>query len=381
MDRQWIRCTATRTFARYDAQTNEILSSVDSDKCVLSVTQVDQGNGGYESRTDIEFSRLLVPEAPRQEYRRRKGELKTVIHWGQRKLLLSEIEFLTKYGVSGATVVYAGAAPGTHTRYLLELFPELKFVLVDPAPFSSKLTDGPRCLLRRELFTDDLAQQYAGHDKVLFMCDVRSCDWSLVNNQEVENKVMEDMQAQQRWHDIIQPIKSMLKFCLPWTPGCVEYLAGDVYFQAFGPITTTETRLVPHGHDRVMWDNKKYEEQLFYFNTVTRVARYAHSMPVGMPGGGLDYCYDCRSEVAILSEYLRTYNPEFHGVCKDAFCEMTCRCSRECASNRTLMDDNSDPDEKRKGIRSRQWIKGRPAFHDDNVKAKLLDNVSTVFCI
>eukprot|EP00961_Rhodomonas_salina_P002887 39493-Rhodomonas_salina.1 len=58
-------------------------------------------------------------------YRRRQGEEKTVVHWGQRKLLLSELEFLTAHGAAGATVVYAGAAPGTHTRYLLELFPDL----------------------------------------------------------------------------------------------------------------------------------------------------------------------------------------------------------------------------------------------------------------
>lgn len=86
---------------------------------------------------------------------------------------------------------------------------------------------------------------------------------------------------------------------------------------------------------------------------------------------GLDYCYDCRSEVEILSEYLCKYKPQFQGVrLKDKFCEMTCRCSKECASNRTLMDANSDPDEKTKGIRSCQWIKGRPAYDDDNMKLK-----------
>ena len=57
-------------------------------------------------------------------------------HWGQRKLLFSEIEFLTLYGHLAKTVVYAGAAPGTHINYLSkELFPEHKWVLVDPAPF------------------------------------------------------------------------------------------------------------------------------------------------------------------------------------------------------------------------------------------------------
>ena len=331
--------------------------------------QVNQINCDHESRTDIEFNRLLGSDAPRKVYRPRKNESKTVVHWGQRKLLLSEIEFLTKYSVSGAIVVYAGAAPGTHIQYLMELFPKLEFVLVDPAPFSSKLTEESRCLLRQELFTDDLAQQYAGRENVLFVCDIRSCEmrtckWSLTNR-ELEDTVFKDMQSQQRWHDIIKPIKSMLKFRLPWTPGCTEYLAGDVHFQAFGPGRSTETRLVPYGHDRVMWDNKKYEEQMFYFNTVTRVARYEHSMPVGRPGDGLDYCYDCRSEVHILTQYLQKYKPELQGVqLEHKFCEMTRRCSRECASHRTLMDANPDPDEIAKGIRSRQWINGRPAYDE-----------------
>jgi len=206
---------------------------------------------------------------------------------------------------------------------------------------------------------------------VLFMCDIRSCDYTLISDPEVEEKVLEDMQAQQRWHDTMQPIKSMLKFRLPWRPGYTEYLAGDVYLQAFGPTTTTETRLVPYGHSRVIWNNKKYEEQMFYFNTVTRVARYPHPMPVGRPGYCLDYCYDCRAEVEILSEYLRKYNPDLQGVqLMEKFCEMTCRCSRENDPSRTLMDANSDPEEKKKGIGRRQWIHGRTSYYKDNIKRR-----------
>jgi cap2 methyltransferase len=349
----------------------ELLPTVDSVHSNPHLRQVTQANCGYKSLTDIEFSRRLAPDAPRQKYRRRQGELKTVIHWGQRKLLLSEIEFLTMYGVPGATVVYAGAAPGTHTSYIVDLFPELQFVLVDPASFSDKLTEGPRCVLRQELFTDDLAREFEKNGNVLFVCDIRSSDRSLMNDNEIEDTIMKDMQAQQKWHDIIKPIKSMLKFRLPWTGGKTEYLAGDVYIQAFGPITTTETRLIPHGHDRVMWDNQKYEEQMFHFNTVTRVARYPHHMPVGSPGYGLDYCYDCRSEVAILLQYLHKTQPELQDEQQQQrFCEMTCRCNRESAPDRTLMDANSDPEERNIGIRRLQWINGKPAYHTDNVNPK-----------
>ncbi len=41
---------------------------------------------------------------------------------------------------------------------------------------------------------------------------------------------------------------------------------------------------------------------MFYFNCVTRVARYQHNVR-GVPG--MDFCYDCRAEVEILQNYLR----------------------------------------------------------------------------
>jgi hypothetical protein len=52
--------------------------------------------------------RFATDNSPRTKYQRRQGEAKTVDHWGQRKLLLSEIEFLTMYGDAEYTVVYAG---------------------------------------------------------------------------------------------------------------------------------------------------------------------------------------------------------------------------------------------------------------------------------
>ncbi len=60
-----------------------------------------------------------------------------MLHWGQRKLLMSEIEFLTLHATPGCVVVYAGAAPGLHCAFLSDMFPEVRqFILVDPSPFS-----------------------------------------------------------------------------------------------------------------------------------------------------------------------------------------------------------------------------------------------------
>jgi hypothetical protein len=46
------------------------------------------------------FPRVLTDDAPRLAYRRRKGEAKKMLHWGQRKLLFSEIEFLVNHGMA-----------------------------------------------------------------------------------------------------------------------------------------------------------------------------------------------------------------------------------------------------------------------------------------
>lgn len=108
-----------------------------------------------------------------------------------------------------------------------------------------------------------------------------------------------DMSWQRTWHQIMQPKAGMYKFRLPWKDGTTEYLDGQVLLPVWGPQTTTETRLVSRGGSKT-WDNRKYEEQMFYFNTVTRLTAYDHDVI----SDGLDHCYDCAAEVRILKEYL-----------------------------------------------------------------------------
>lgn len=64
-----------------------------------------------------------------------RKNIKAQLHWGQRKLLLSEIQFITMYASKAKYVIYAGAAPGMHTLFLSELFPNHKFILIDPVEF------------------------------------------------------------------------------------------------------------------------------------------------------------------------------------------------------------------------------------------------------
>lgn len=58
------------------------------------------------------------------------------LHIGQRKLILNEIQFLTRIPSNEqAVVVYAGSAPSNKGAYLAALFPNIRFILIDPAKF------------------------------------------------------------------------------------------------------------------------------------------------------------------------------------------------------------------------------------------------------
>ena len=65
-----------------------------------------------------------------------QGECKTVDHWERRKHLLLELEFLTQHGHKASTVIYIGAAPGSHMFMLANTFfpqvPEAFFLKKKP---------------------------------------------------------------------------------------------------------------------------------------------------------------------------------------------------------------------------------------------------------
>lgn len=62
--------------------------------------------------------------APDEEYVELKHCEASVLHWGQLKLLLGEIQFLTPYlHVPNLCVVYVGSAPGHHIKVLVDIMP------------------------------------------------------------------------------------------------------------------------------------------------------------------------------------------------------------------------------------------------------------------
>lgn len=271
---------------------------------------------------------------PRKKYRRRVGEhCPYVLHIGQRKLLVSEIDFLTRYYAAGSRaagsnaisigngsaagahrVLYVGAAPGTHLLHLLELFPAVSWVLYDPRKFDTRVQRHPRVQIHNDFFTHEQARREQAAGMTAFISDIRtgaadeddSNDWP---------EIAVNMQDQREWTEILG-VPASLKFRLPWRPGTTTYLDGDVCMQAWAPLTSTETRLMcARGADGTFatrdYDNIEYEEQCFHHNTVSRLSRWQ---------GALDYnerilvnhdeCYDCAREEHTLAEFAAvTHDP------------------------------------------------------------------------
>eukprot|EP00760_Papus_ankaliazontas_P028381 PhM_4_TR3669/c0_g1_i1/m.76381/K18777/MTR3, MT57; cap3/cap4 methyltransferase len=326
---------------------------------------------------------LSVNDAmPAVPYSRRRGEAKTAIHWGQRKLLISEIELLSLYCKPGVSYwfVYAGAAPCSHMLCLERMYAREKhmYELVDPSPFDNRLKPSAHLTLRNEFFTNFVAYEIASRrmsrcpalkfifqhhtldvlekppdlipdkDKqreahntgclpsiyedplvlpagisalcyalaedvpVVFLSDIRSGSLASDN---FEQHVVDNMKAQAAWHRIIRPEYSLLKFRLPYmiydVPSTGEvrhhhethtpYMDGEVLLPIWTRPTSTECRLLCRGYapDK-MYDNKRFEDQLHYFNATIRTrVHYNHRLD----DPDLDHRYDSTAEVLILAAH------------------------------------------------------------------------------
>ena len=254
---------------------------------------------------------LHFDTAPRAPYRRREKEIKTVEHRGQRKLILVEIEFLSRFAQPGDVIIYAGGAGGAHHLTLSTMFPDLDFILYDPRPFARGVRDLPRYEVRQEFFTISTAQELATRlraqeRRYLFLSDIRRAERGLPELVR-QQLILEDLEAQRTWVMILNPVASLLKFVMPYPmegiPNQVNYFDGTIFIQPYAGATSSETRLLvldPHSTRR--YDIKQYEDVMFYYNTVTRTTYYENVEHVGC------HCYDCAAELFILNQYARRRN-------------------------------------------------------------------------
>ncbi len=262
---------------------------------------------GTKIRERIIFEELdtkINPDSGELEYHRRANSKKTAVGWGQRKLFLTEVQFLTIHcDHPNPVVVYAGAAPGYHIPLLESMFPDIEWHLYDPRSFG--IRPSKNISIHQQYFMNSDAEKWAGRNDVFFISDIRTADYKSQGKLDNEQSVISDNKMQEEWYNIIKPVKAHLKFRLPYFQDYpidreYTYLSGTVYKQPWAPQSSTETRLVPDGNGQVVWDVEKYEKQLFYHNSVIRELQRYKTLPSGELSDDFDSCLERK----IFEDYL-----------------------------------------------------------------------------
>lgn len=256
------------------------------------------------------------------------NSLHSSVHVGQRKLLIGEVWFLTTYGHLSKIVVYIGAAGGQHIPALCELFPNHRFLLYDPAPFSKPLLDymrrNPgRLAVYNELFPppagsrsdSELQAAVGGGEGFLLISDIRRRDQD--SDAPTNKDVDEDMELQAAMCVKLQPKAAHLKCRGPYlavgSTEDVEFTMpeGQIYKQPWAPHQSTECRLVcqPPYTELMTMSGRWYESAMFYHNHNTRYARFDVQSLAPLDvflDGVYDTCFDCTFERYTIWLYLKT---------------------------------------------------------------------------
>ena len=287
------------------------------------------------------------------------------LHIGQRKLLITEILFLSMYNLQKLSplkkedlvnnlpankkipiVIYAGAGPGTHLLVLLKLFPGIVFHNYDMTKFDKNLVKNnykfPNNFLYQQLFLDKQINHYSyladqGY-LIYFMSDIRTAynDFKKKRedikksdlDNEFEECVRSDNNLMEKFITKIKPISTLFKFRLPFnSDSTYKYLDGKIMLQPWSKNRSTECRLIIENlsnNRQKIYPYKEYDKQTFensfcYLNLVIKYhAFYLHTIPcsgyypydssnnqnVNKYGIGIDHGYNSSFEIITWCIYL-----------------------------------------------------------------------------
>lgn len=258
--------------------------------------------------TSKEFKLLDYDDIPTHlKYNSQKIPNKNV-HIGQRKLFITELDFLLTHGHLSNVIIYAGAAGGQHIPFLASFFPNHKFILWDPAPFA--IVESPQIAINRTYFTDEVATAIAkkyGPEGVLFISDIRS-GTDKMSFSEFEREVASNNIMQANWVSIMKPSMAMLKFRVPYgleISNSYEYLDGKIMFQSWAPQYSGETRLITKGDKTRIY--RDYEAKMHYFNNIIRPhAEYDIDLP---KFEHVKNNFDCSCEIYVWKKLFDAQKP------------------------------------------------------------------------
>jgi hypothetical protein len=252
--------------------------------------------GGDESEVmkivrQYNYEPLYSRQLPEERIKYRNNMRKTIYNFsikaGQRKLFLSELEFLCAN--PDTDVLYIGAAPGIHIVGLLKLFPNITFHLYDPRDFFDGLREYKNAKIYQKYFDLKDAEKYKN---LLLFSDIRTG--------ETLGNIESDMALQKEWCEMVQPKMALLKFRLPFTEGKTTYFSGKIYTQPHIGLKAMEIKLWTDCKTYTNWDHYEINDKILKWALEHRPAYHEFDILPGM-----DHCHDCWSTVQIIEMYLR----------------------------------------------------------------------------
>lgn len=237
---------------------------------------------------------------------------KTVVHWGQLKMLLITIIFFInkiKQDDEKIHIIYPGSARGDDILILCNMFPNTIWHLIDPREHHPKLYNHPQIAeIITDFFTDEIAKYFYEKFKdrkykLFLISDIRKAI--------DDESVLDDQESNIKWHKIISPDYSYFKFrCGYDTEEIYKYYKGKIFLQPFAPLSSTETRILLKNklkeHD---YNIKKYQGKMFYFNRIIRPSYHLKS--IINENNYFDHCYDCTYFSYLIRNYLNKF-PKFN---------------------------------------------------------------------
>jgi len=260
------------------------------------------------SRGWATLPRILKKEAERKVYDKKLvPRPATTVYWSERQYLILFLEFMLKHGHRSKRVICTGAGPGREVPFIAGLFPEHVFELyeekipfqVDHVPGKIELHSGHDGALTEEKAR---ALGKAGA-RPLFIYNASPIPGVAQMDQNIERKAAEELAKQTQIHTAMKPVASLLEFSLPWKKGSTSAPVGEIWLPIWGKSTGTVGRLVSTSTEVVQYDHTKFEEQMFFFNTMTRANAFKHDADCSKVHG-MDHCYDCAAEAMVVRDFL-----------------------------------------------------------------------------
>nr|QBK93568.1 MAG: XRN 5'-3' exonuclease [Pithovirus LCPAC404] len=222
---------------------------------------------------------------------------RTALHLEQRKILMSDIYFISKYGDKSIDILYVSHTSTIANKYmshLLDQFEEINKIYIYMSS-DEELKSNVDIVINNTFKDDDVVKWSKYAKPFLFICDA-------------------DMFLQQRWYEKMKEnpnlFAAMLKFDINHSDESEYYVGNEIFFQCWNSLEPKSKIVVTNTPESLRirkYNVLHYTKTFHYLNDIIREWKFFnHLVQIGRSDTpfGLDHCYDCALEVRIWAEYL-----------------------------------------------------------------------------